>query len=458
MKKLAAFLAFLILMAGLNTIPAYAAPSGYWVLSETRLDYSDPYDSGYWVNKVSASSGSAIFTSRGAQNEYTKASTNWTSPPKRVEAGASIEIKLASKVDALTNRDDCHTVVTAFFDVPDLGMGTVTAGTSRLTDGWGTYACETWKESTALTVSGSLGTGSASGEKKALYVESYNNGMLAQNQYIYAWIVKSEGGGDSGTRFSSLSGTVEVASDEDFQLGNWHYAQLNEVLPVNAHIRTGEESSCILSFADMSTFVMLEETHIILNAPPDKDDKIALVWGKIKANVKKMMKDGSMEIDMSQAVAGIKGTTFVCEDNGTTSTLKVFEGKVEFTSKATGEAVMVGAGQQVSADGAGLSPVTKLDEKAENAVWAFADDATSDATSDIRMILLIVLIALGIAAVVIVVLMVVRHRKSLPRNATVPPSTPAAPQQAAQTFCAQCGAKLAPGDMFCKQCGKNALQ
>lgn len=458
MKKLAAFLAFLILMAGLSTIPAYAAPSGYWVLSETRLDYSDPYDSGYWVNNTSASNGSATFTTRGAQNEYTKCSTSWASPPKRVESSASVEINLTAKVDALTNRNDCHTSIQAFIDVPELGMGSVTGGAIRLTDDRGIYACETWTDSTAMTVSASLGTGSASGEKKTLYVESYNNGMLAQSQYIYTWIVKIEGYGDSGTRFSSLSGTVEVASEEDFQLGNWHFAKYDEVLPVNAHIRTGEESSCILSFADMSTFVVKEETHVVLNAPPDKDNKIALVWGKIKANVKKMIKDGSMEIDMSQAVAGIKGTTFVCEDDGTTSTLKVFEGTVEFTSKATGEAVMVGAGQHVSADGAGLSPVTKLDEKAENAVWAFADDATKDAASDIRLILLIVLIALGIAAVVIVVLMVIRHRKSLPRNATVPPSAPAASQQAAQTFCAQCGAKLAPGDMFCKQCGKNALQ
>jgi hypothetical protein len=178
---------------------------------------------------------------------------------------------------------------------------------------------------------------------------------------------------DSGTRFNSLSGQVEVRYESE---SDWHSAKLDDVLYVDDHIRTYDESSCILSFADMSTFLMKAESEIVLNSPPDKDSKFWLVYGKIKANVKKMMKDGSMEIDMSQAVTAIKGTTFVLEDGGAGSVLKVLEGRVSFTSRATGETVTVGPGEMATADAAGLGPVLPFDVDTENADWAdFSDDS-----------------------------------------------------------------------------------
>ena len=81
------------------------------------------------------------------------------------------------------------------------------------------------------------------------------------------------------------------------------------------------------------------------------------------------MKDGSMEADSSQAVAGIKGTIFSLEDDGSVSILKVFEGTVEFESKATGESVTVTAGQAVSAGASGLGEVGSFDAAAEKAEW-----------------------------------------------------------------------------------------
>jgi hypothetical protein len=77
-----------------------------------------------------------------------------------------------------------------------------------------------------------------------------------------------------------------------------------------------------------------------------------------------------MEVDMSQAVAGIKGTTFVLGETGSTSTLKVIEGTVAFTSKATGQTVAVSAGQTAQADKAGLSAVTSFEVTTESADWA----------------------------------------------------------------------------------------
>ena len=77
----------------------------------------------------------------------------------------------------------------------------------------------------------------------------------------------------------------------------------------------------------------------MLDIATEHKSKIMMVAGNVWTNLKKMWTDGSMEIEMNQAVAGIKGTTLICEEANGVSTLKVLEGTVEFTSKATGEAV-----------------------------------------------------------------------------------------------------------------------
>lgn len=60
-----------------------------------------------------------------------------------------------------------------------------------------------------------------------------------------------------------------------------------------------------------------------------------------------------MEVEMVTVCAGIKGTTFVCEETGSKSTLKVLEGKVNLTSKITGKVITVNAGEMAVADASG---------------------------------------------------------------------------------------------------------
>ena len=172
---------------------------------------------------------------------------------------------------------------------------------------------------------------------------------------------------DSGTRFSSISGEVGVRPHSDETA--WKPAKLSMILEVDNHVKTGEDSSCVLSFSDMTTFTMRPESEIILNTPAEKDSKLKLLAGKIWINVKKMIKDGSMDIEMNEAVAGIKGTVLVCEENGGSSTVKVIEGTVSFTSKATGEVVTINAGEMATTTASGLSQPQPFDVKAENAGW-----------------------------------------------------------------------------------------
>ena len=119
----------------------------------------------------------------------------------------------------------------------------------------------------------------------------------------------------------------------------------------------------------MTTFVMKPESEIILDTPPEKDSKIKLISGNIWENVKKMLKDGSMEVEMSQAICGARGTIFVSEETGTLSTLKVIEGQMKFTHKITGESITVNAGKMAVADASGISELKNFDIATEKSLW-----------------------------------------------------------------------------------------
>jgi hypothetical protein len=153
---------------------------------------------------------------------------------------------------------------------------------------------------------------------------------------------------------------VKVSSDGG---DHWKIAKLDMILNAEDIIQTDEDAKAILSFADMSTFVLQPETTVVVVWPPDKDSKWRLVAGNIWVNIKKMVKDGSMEIDMNQAVLGIKGTTFQLWETGKSSIVQVEEGVVSFRHKKTGQTIDVKAGQTVSATPTGFeyqsSPVNQ---------------------------------------------------------------------------------------------------
>lgn len=208
---------------------------------------------------------------------------------------------------------------------------------------------------------------------------------------------------DVGVRFSSMSGEVEVRHDKDTE---WHFAKLDTIPYLLDHVKTGEESQAIIGFADLSTFLLKEDSEIVITTPPKKDSKIGLVMGTIKANVKKMITDGTMEIEMSQAVAGIKGTRFILTATPEESILEVTEGTVAFRSKANGAEVMVGAGESIHATAGGLSEKTTFDaERADAALieetsgTTLADPDYSQGSSGKQFLLLGMLGAIVVAGV-----------------------------------------------------------
>lgn len=172
---------------------------------------------------------------------------------------------------------------------------------------------------------------------------------------------------DSGTRFGQISGNVDVAPCDDPE--DYDVARIGMKLYVNDHIRTGRDSSAFLNFTDMTSFIMGPETIIVLESPPQSDSKIRLVWGNVKANIKKILKDGSMNITMNEAVAGIKGTVLVAEETGTESRIKVIEGTVELTDLESGRTYEVNKGQTLAVSEEGFGEVEEFDIAKEKEEW-----------------------------------------------------------------------------------------
>lgn len=181
-----------------------------------------------------------------------------------------------------------------------------------------------------------------------------------------AW-VENAGARDSGARLSDISGQVEIACPPDLEA--WDVMKMGRVIYVDCHLKTGEDSSAVISFSDMTTFTMKAESEIVIDTPPEKESKWSLIAGNIWVNVKQMVKDGTMKVHMSQAVAGIKGTTFILTETGSESSIQVIEGVVNFESRATGKAVDIMAGESVTATSTGLSEKTTFDISAEQLNW-----------------------------------------------------------------------------------------
>ncbi len=174
---------------------------------------------------------------------------------------------------------------------------------------------------------------------------------------------------DSGVRFSGLTGQVSIRPEADEEA--WRGAGLKSVINLYDHVKTAEDSSAILSFADMTTFVMKPESEVIIDTPPEKDSKVKLVMGKVWVNVKKMMKDGTMEVQMSQAVAGIKGTNITCESNkeGTENEIACLRGQAEIMIRETAEKLALNEGEMIKISAGGKVERQEVDVQEIQQEW-----------------------------------------------------------------------------------------
>ena len=150
---------------------------------------------------------------------------------------------------------------------------------------------------------------------------------------------------DSKIRFNDLYGEVSIRPDAE-EDDAYEIAELDTIIYEDDRIRTKEESGAILGLEDMSTFVIKPESILIIHSEEENETKMEMLAGRIIGNVKKMVEGKTMGFEMSQCVAGIKGTNFVLtsSNNGEENRIEVIRGQIEVTAKATGAVYNVDAG------------------------------------------------------------------------------------------------------------------
>jgi hypothetical protein len=172
---------------------------------------------------------------------------------------------------------------------------------------------------------------------------------------------------DCGIRFNDISGEVQTRPGDD-RLA-WGIAELDQTLYHGDVLRLKRGAEVQLSLPDMTTFVLRGPAEIIVSLGPEKENKLLLLVGKVITNVKKMVKDGSLDVEMGQAIAGARGTSYVMEEDGSTSTLKVLEGTVSFKPNS-GEELLITGGQMVYATDGVAGKVTSFSIEEELSGWA----------------------------------------------------------------------------------------
>ncbi|HNV68216.1 MAG TPA: FecR family protein [Candidatus Ozemobacteraceae bacterium] len=131
-------------------------------------------------------------------------------------------------------------------------------------------------------------------------------------------------------------------------------------------VKTGDTGEVVIRFATGAVARVLAKSEYQL-----KERKVAttgqnVVYTRLVTGVAAFYvpKDAEaakkFEVETERAVASIKGTTFKLADDGSTTTLSVGEGTVNFTAKAGGKSVDVAEMYRVSANATGLSEPEKF--------------------------------------------------------------------------------------------------
>ncbi len=153
---------------------------------------------------------------------------------------------------------------------------------------------------------------------------------------------------DSHIRFNDLYGEVSIKhgyEDDDA----YEYAEIDTVIYEDDVIRTKEDSGAILGLEDMSTYVIKPETTLIIHNEENNVSKIEMLIGTMWENIKKMAEGKTLEIEMSQCIAGGEGTIFRVfqSKDGQTNIIEVTKGLVRVTLN-DGNSVEVSGGHRIN--------------------------------------------------------------------------------------------------------------
>ncbi|MCW4047908.1 MAG: FecR family protein [Candidatus Bathyarchaeota archaeon] len=181
--------------------------------------------------------------------------------------------------------------------------------------------------------------------------------------HVDIFLVKTETLETTPVQTQSLS-LGDVTGQLNVQLpgqDSWTPAAKGISLTEGTKIKTAEAEGASFTLAETTAIQMKPNTLIEIQASTANSQKLQLTQGEFTATVRNLTEGAALQVEMSQAVATVKGTVFTVSETGSESKLTVHEGVVTFTSKTNGVSVDITGGQSVTATAAGLSDIVQVE-------------------------------------------------------------------------------------------------
>ena len=180
----------------------------------------------------------------------------------------------------------------------------------------------------------------------------------------YNWTpeeIKEANDSTSIVKIGDLSGEVWILPAGAQDMDELIFAELDTPLHHGDIIITTGHGGALLSFSDMSSLEMKSGAIAQLDIKNERESKIGLVAGTVWVNLKKMVTGGSMEVEMSQGVCGIKGTILAASVTEDGEEFYLFTSSADITLKENGETVTLKPGQKALIEPSGGIQVDKFD-------------------------------------------------------------------------------------------------
>lgn len=166
---------------------------------------------------------------------------------------------------------------------------------------------------------------------------------------------------DSTYTVGDIWGEVWIRRKDKQYDDEWEYLHPNSRIYYGDTIKTHPDSGVVLSFTDMSTFLIKENTMIMLPDEPEAASAMKILAGNVWVNIQKMIHGGEFNVELQDAVAGARGTTFAVEQKDDSSIVYLFTSSMDVTSKTTGEKVILKPGEAAEVDNEGNITVKTFD-------------------------------------------------------------------------------------------------
>jgi len=282
----------------------------------------------------------------------------------------------------------------------------------------------------------------------------------------YNWTpeeIKESNDSTSIVKIGDLSGEVWILPAGAQDMDECIFAELDTPLHHGDIIITTGHGGVVLSFSDMSSLEMKPGAIAQLDIKNERESKIGLVAGTVWVNLKKMVTGGSMEVEMSQGVCGIKGTVLAASVTDAGDEVYLFTSSADVTSKENGETVTLKPGQKALINPAGDMQVDEFDiaeqAKAFDIPMSVLEADGYKSSQGRGLVSILLILAVVILSIIITLLLRNNRRRAKPAQSaagiTANPYGQPIPPSPQTVYCPNCGKLINEGQRSCQYCGKN---